>query len=93
MKLILFLALLIPAFSGAQSGRLQDKIQAEVGPEPMALCQVGLLLQSGQVRMLPSRILRESECIWFAKASLEKNKSSAKRAILSHGNLQKEISL
>ncbi len=93
MKNIMIILTLISTSAWAQSGRLQDKIQAEFGPEPTSLCQVGLLLENGQIQMLPSRFLKESECIWVAKSQLKNAKGKAKKAFLTHGDFKKEINL
>lgn len=93
MKTFFLFLIMSSTLSWAQSNRLQDKIQSEFGPEPTNLCQIGLLLKNGHVQMLPSRFLRESECIWLAKSSLQKAKNGAGKAMLTHGNFRKEISL
>lgn len=89
---ILTIACLVSSSAFAQS-RLQKKVQAEFGPEAVNLCQVGILLKSGQIRMIPSRFLTESECVWAAKANLKDAKADAVRAFLSHGNFKKEITV
>lgn len=91
MKTFFLFLIMSSTLSWAQSNRLQDKIQSEFGPEPTNLCQIGLLLKNGQVQMLPSRFLSESECVWLARSSLKKASISAKKALLTHGSFKKEI--
>lgn len=91
MKILSLVILMSTISTWAQSGRLDDKIQSEFGPEPTRMCHVGLLMKNGQVQMIPSRFLAESECIWLAKSKLRILKGEANSALLSHGNFQKEI--
>lgn len=89
----LSLFLIFSAASSFAHSELQKKSAAEFGPGPSSLCQISLLLNSGQVRPVPSRFLTEAECFWMAETKLKESAAFARKAFVSHGDLKKEIEL